>query len=280
MWERLNTLLTKSRKIAIAAIDHRGALKEILHPVDPTMTTDEEIMEWKKLMVELCRDKVSGLLIDPTYGAELLDITAKCGWLLSIEKTGYRGGKEARATDLIENWSVAKMKQAGAAGVKMLLYYDPENIDLAKKQKALAIKVSEECKRERMVFLLEPLSYKVEGSREKEVLTIARDLADVEVDIWKYEYPGSEWACEELSHILSSPWVLLSAGADYETYKQQLTIACRAGAAGMAVGRAVWQEMGQYEARERERYLREHVGTRLDELNIIVEKYGKSVEIN
>jgi len=274
---RLQQLLLPNGKIAIAALDHRGSLKENLHPENPEATTDQEIMSWKKRMISLYKDRVSGLLVDPIFGKSLIDITIKPGWMLSMEKTGYRGGKEARVTEILEDWNVAKAKEMGACSVKLLLYYDPDNQELAKKQKEIAIKLSEECEREGMVYLLEPLTYRVEGSREEEVLRMVDELSDVPVDIYKSEYPGTKRACEEVSKRIKSPWVLLSAGMEYSQYKVALETACQSGASGFAVGRALWQEFGQYEGEEREKYFREVASPRMDELLQIVGTYGKSV---
>lgn len=276
---RLQQLLLDNGKIAIAALDHRGSLKENLHPENPEATTDQEILTWKRRMIDLYKDRVSGLLVDPIFGKQVIDTTMRPGWMLSMEKTGYRGGKEARITEILEDWSVAMAKEMGACSVKLLLYYDPDNSELAKQQKEIAIKLSEECAREGMVYLLEPLTYRVEGSREEEVLRMVDELADVSVDIYKSEYPGTRRACEEISKRIKSPWVLLSAGMEYSQYKMALTVACESGASGFAVGRALWQEFGQYEGEAREKYFREVASPRMDELLQIVEKYGKKVEI-
>ncbi|GAB4026420.1 MAG: tagatose 1,6-diphosphate aldolase [Candidatus Microgenomates bacterium] len=276
---RLKQLLLPSGKIAIAALDHRGSLKDNLHPENPEVTTDQEILAWKRRMIDLYKDRASGLLIDPIYGKNLIDTTMKPGWMLSMEKTGYRGGKEARVTEILENWSVAQAKEMGACSVKLLLYYDPENIELAKKQKEISLKISQDCEREGMVFLLEPLSYLVEGSREDEVIRMVKDLADIPFDIYKSEYPGTRRACEEISRMIKAPWVLLSAGMEYSQYCEALRVACESGASGFAVGRALWQEFGQYEGEARERYFCEVASPRMDELLEIVEKYGKEVEI-
>lgn len=277
--ERLKKLLLPSGGIAIAALDHRGSLKVNLHPEDPESTTDGEIMAWKKRMIELYKDRVSGLLIDPIYGKKLVDTTLSPGWMMSMEKTGYRGGKEARVTEILEDWSVTRAKELGAVAVKLLLYYDPENTELARQQKATALKLSEECKREGMVYLLEPLSYLIEGKREDEVLRIVSELADVPVDIYKSEYPGTRRACEEISRIVRAPWVLLSAGMEYSQYKEALIVACQSGASGFAVGRALWQEFGNYEGEARERFFKEVASVRMNELIQIVEKYAKKVKI-
>ena len=273
----LSKLLTKSRKITISALDHRGSLQRSLHPNNPQSTTSGEMLEWKKSMVNLYKDMVSGILIDPIYGKKIIDTSFDCGWMLSMEKTGYRGGKQARITEIHDNWSVAQARQMGASGVKMLLYYDPENKELAKKQKELARKISRECANEGMVFLLEPLSYRIEGSREKEVLNTVKDLCHLDVDIWKFEYPGTEHACLEISKMINSPWVLLSAGMRYAQYRESLEVACRSGASGFAVGRAVWQELENYEGEKRNRFLQIESVSRMRELVKIVEQYGASV---
>lgn len=266
----LAKLINEQGKITIAALDHRGSLKASLNPANPEVVTDEEIMAWKKRMVELYKTLVSGILIDPIYGKGIVNPSDPWGWMLSMEKTGYRGGKQARVTEILPDWSVAKAREMGACSVKLLLYYDPENKELAKKQKELAQKLGEECEREGMVYLLEPLSYKVEGKREEEVVRIAEDLQDVSVDIWKFEYPGTEAGCKRITEIVAKPWVLLSAGTTYEQYREELRVAMSAGAQGFAVGRAVWQEFGEYLGEAREQYLTEVALPRMQELVRIV----------
>lgn len=257
--------------IKIAAIDHRGSLKESMHPDNPEKTTDQEIINWKKRLIELYKDYVSVILIDPIYGTKLLDTSAPCSWMMSMEKTGYRGGKEARVTELLPKWSVVQAKKAGAVAVKLLLYFDPENKSLAEKQKETALKLAEECQKEGMIYLLEPLSYLVEGSREKEVLSIAEALKEIPVSIWKFEYPGTYEACKKITKMMNKPWVLLSAGMKYDQYKEALRIAMSAGASGFAVGRALWQEFGEYHGEEREKYFVEVALPRMIELGSIVD---------
>ena len=270
--DRLAKLRNSYGKITIAAMDHRGSLKESLHPDNPDSTSDGEIREWKARLVELYRSEVAGLLIDPIYGKALIAANPELGWMLSMEKTGYRGGKEARETEILPDWSVAKAKEMGACSVKLLLYYDPKNIELAKKQRLIAEQIAAECKAQEMVFLLEPLSYRHEGDRESEVLAIARELKDLDVDIFKFEYPGSPKACEQITAMLKVPWVLLSAGMEYKKYREALRIAMESGASGFAVGRAVWQEFGEYQGEERERYFRDIALLRMRELVEIVNK--------
>lgn len=260
--------------ITIAALDHRGSLKESLHPDNPESTTEQEIMDWKKRMVDLYRDDVAAVLLDPIYGKTIVQADPNRGWMLSMEKTGYRGDKQARVTDILPDWSVKQAREMGACAVKLLLYYDPENVELAKQQRKVAMKVAEECQREEIVFLLEPLSYKIETDGASEVLRIAEDLKDLPVDIFKFEYPGTREACEKITRMIKVPWVLLSAGMEYKKYKEALKVAMESGARGFAVGRAVWQEFGDYQGEERERYFKNIALMRMRELVEIVNQHA------
>jgi tagatose-1,6-bisphosphate aldolase len=85
------------------------------------------------------------------------------------------------------------------------------------------------------------------------------------VDVLKAEFPldvaaqpdERDWAtaCEELSRASAVPWVLLSASVAYDTYLRQVAVACRAGASGVAVGRAVWKEAPALAGEARQAFL-------------------------
>ena len=62
-------------------------------------------------------------------------------------------------------------------------------------------------------------------------------------------------ACQEISAASVTPWILLSAAVNYETFLKQVIVACNAGASGIAVGRAVWQEAINLTRAERVEFL-------------------------
>jgi tagatose-1,6-bisphosphate aldolase len=119
--------------------------------------------------------------------------------------------------------------------------------------------------------MLEPLSYplgenKKLTSEEKRYVVVetARRLTPLNVDILKAEFPlditdsdETRWmeACKEISAASITPWILLSAAVDYETFVRQVTVACNAGASGIAVGRAVWKEAVMLNGNERMKFL-------------------------
>jgi tagatose 1,6-diphosphate aldolase len=96
------------------------------------------------------------------------------------------------------------------------------------------------------------------------VIETAKRLTPLNIDILKAEFPldvnnkdESRWvkACKEISAASVTPWILLSAAVEYETFVRQVGVACTAGASGIAVGRAVWQEAVMLNGVERIKFL-------------------------
>ncbi|MDH4291179.1 MAG: tagatose-bisphosphate aldolase, partial [Dehalococcoidia bacterium] len=82
--------------------------------------------------------------------------------------------------------------------------------------------------------------------------------------------------CQELNQASRLPWVLLSAGVDFDSFKKQVEIACKAGASGFLAGRALWQEGAQIPSREeRMSFFQNMAAPRLKELVEIADSHGK-----
>jgi tagatose 1,6-diphosphate aldolase len=64
----------------------------------------------------------NAILLDPEWGLSASKRRAKnAGLLLAYEKSGYDKTSPGRLPDLIEHWSVRRLKETGANCVKMLL---------------------------------------------------------------------------------------------------------------------------------------------------------------
>lgn len=87
----------------------------------------------------------------------------------------------------------------------------------------------------------------------------------------------SRWgeACAELSSASRAPWVLLSAGVDFATYLRQVAVAYRAGASGVAAGRAVWKEAAALTGPARESFLRTTAGERMARLTALCDALAR-----
>lgn len=196
--------------LTIAAIDHRQSLKKLLHPDNPERASFEEIVTVKKKLAQALADEVGYILIDPVYGKWIVNQPMKARLLFCLEESGVEG-----ETKLIPNWGVKQAKELGAAGVKLLIKDSQQDIDLAKK-------IRQDCREEGIIFLLETLSREIDKFKT------------IEADIYKLKYIPED---------LSAPWVLLSAGMEFKAYKSALAVAGKKGCSGMAVGRALWQDL-------------------------------------
>jgi len=87
----------------------------------------------------------------------------------------------------------------------------------------------------------------------------------------------SKWmdACREISSASRAPWILLSAAVDYDTFVRQVTVACNAGASGIAVGRAVWKEAIAMSGMERSEFLHKVARPRISRLTSLCHALAK-----
>jgi tagatose 1,6-diphosphate aldolase len=239
-------------------------------------------------------------LLDPIYGAGQAIasglLPGQTGLLVSAEKTGYSGTGTARITELLPDWSVKKIKQMGASAVKLLLYFRVDLKEVALKQLDLVDKVARQCIEEDIPLLVELVSYPtkeekdntVEYSRKKPGLVIeaARKLTALPIDILKSEFPADidyekdeaklKSYCQELSRVSQLPWVLLSAGVDFERFRKEVEIACKAGASGFMAGRALWQEAAHISPRDqRIDFFKSQTVSRLKELTLMADKWSQ-----
>ncbi len=150
--------------IAAAAMDQRGSLKKALG----ANAGDKELEEFKVAVSEILTPHASAILLDPEWGLPAAKKRAKnAGLLLAYEKTGYDKTGPGRLGDLLDHWSVQRLKQAGADCTKILLYYSPlDSKDINDKKHAWVERIGDECRANDIAFFLELVGYE-EGADEK-----------------------------------------------------------------------------------------------------------------
>src|SRR5215813_1391829 len=100
--------------IAAAAMDQRGSLKKSLEKEKGGSITDRDMEEFKELVTAVLTEHASAILLDPEWGLPAARKRAKgSGLLLAYEKTGYDKTGPGRLPDLLDNWSVRRLKEAG-----------------------------------------------------------------------------------------------------------------------------------------------------------------------
>jgi tagatose 1,6-diphosphate aldolase len=276
-WRGLQQCSTPRGTLAIMALDHRGNLRQAINPAAPDSVSPAEMSLFKQQVVAALSPVCSAVLLDPEFGAAQCLVSGalpgQVGLLVAVEASGYTGDPLARQSRILPGWSVAKAKRLGASAVKLLVYYHPD-APTAGEIEALVRQTAHECALADLPFFLEPLSYSLNpadkslsgAERRRVVIETARRLTPLGADVLKAEFPldaravpdESSWAeaCASLTAASVAPWILLSASVDFATFLRQVDVACRAGAAGVAVGRAVWREAPALSAEARLAFLR------------------------
>lgn len=255
-YRALQRASSASSHFEILAIDHQDALRRALNPDSPMSVTAEELVSIKAQVVSSAWDQVSGVLLDPLYGAAQLiahGLPKELGLLAELEKADYNMEPLPLAVEIRPGWSVDKIKRMGADGVKLFYYYDPDNAELSATQDATLSAAVADCQRYDIPLYAEPIMITEDAAQRPDKLIRAAQRAEaLGADVLKLEFPvdvaydpdPQHWqsACEALTQSISVPWVLLSAGVRFDVFAQQLEVACAAGASGFIVGRAVWDD--------------------------------------
>ncbi len=275
---------------SVLAIDHQDSLRRALNPQSPNSITDKDMVTFKSQVVTALWDEVSGVLLDPVYGAPQIieqGLPNQVGLLAELEKADYDMEPLPLAVDIRPQWSVGKIKRMGADGVKLFYYYDPDNPDLCQQQDATIAQAVADCSAYDIPLYAEPIvTDTTPDDRQRKVIESAVKSDQLGVDILKLEFPidihanpdHGRWqdACEVLTKAVQAPWVLLSAGVDFEVFCQQVEIACKAGASGFIVGRAVWGDACTLPIEERQHWLATIGQQRLKRLHDIATKHATS----
>jgi tagatose 1,6-diphosphate aldolase len=284
------------KTIAVLALDHRNNLRNAMNPQAPNQVTDLAMTAFKQAVVTEVAPQATAVLLDPEVGGSQCiasgALSGQVGLIMAVEATGYTGDPTARQSRILPGWSIAKVRRMGANAVKLLVYYHPDS-PTAGEQESFVRQVAIECRKQDVPLFLEPLSYSLNpeakklapAERRRVVIETARRLVVPGVDILKAEFPldvSAEtnervWAeaCAELSETCPAPWVLLSASVPYETFLRQVTVACQAGASGVAVGRAVWQEAPLLRGAELSSFLRDVAKPRMAGVMALCRELGR-----
>lgn len=292
-WQGLKATATEGEIFTILAFDQRGSYEKML-PKDATYTAAVQI---KTEVIRALTPYASAVLLDPLYGLEaMLNRSRNSGLLISLEESGYTGDSTYRGIEFNAQWTVEKIKLAGASAVKLLAYYHPDSGALAEEIEGVIASVIAECRKYDIPLFLEPVTYSLKTevsknsaafaeTRPAAVLETARRLARLKPDVLKMEFPvdtafnsnRDEWkaSCEAISEASDVPWVLLSAGVNFEEFEPQVQIACQSGASGFLAGRAIWKEAIPMPVLERKQFIETVAVERMKKLADLASQYAR-----
>jgi tagatose 1,6-diphosphate aldolase len=287
---RLQRCSSETGALVILSIDHRSSLRRLLKASGIDPTDDDHLTSFKEVVVKTLGAEVSGILLDPQYGAGHLiaksSLPKETGLILALEASGYSGSKDNRISQVLAGWSVSKAARLGADGVRLLVYYHPE-ADSAPSIESMVDSVAQECQTMDLPLFLAALPYSNDPKtailspiqHREIILETARILTAIQgVDVYMSEFPAkvrtdpdpAEWnsACAELTEASRVPWLLISSAVDFDLFLRMSEMACRQGASGAAAGRAAWQEAAALEGDKQRSYLNKTCRSRLSQLTM------------
>ncbi|TAN10987.1 MAG: tagatose 1,6-diphosphate aldolase [Rhizobiaceae bacterium] len=276
----LARLVNDSGHFTMVALDQRPPLFAAIakaRGIAPGEVTFQDMLKAKRLLVEALAEDASSMLFDPNFAvpAAIDVLPRKTGLIMTLEDHRVEETPEGRKSRAIDNWSVGKIRQIGADGVKVLAWYRPDAGNGVKEhQKAFVRSVGEDCRRHDIPFILELLVYPFAGSekhtadyvespdkRADLVVGSVREFARPEygVDLFKLETPlpsaslpapDNSAAAREVARQFEAigaicreagvPWVMLSGGAAPDQFERVLSYSYAAGAQGFLAGRTIW----------------------------------------
>jgi len=264
--------------IAAAAMDQRGSLQKSLAKERGAAADAHDLEVFKSLVTEVLTKHASAILLDPEFGLPAAQHRNGKGLLLAYEKTGYDSATAGRLPDLLDLWSVRRIKEAGADCVKILLYYTPfEKPRINDLKHAWIERIGAECRAYDIPFFLEFVGYDADGGDEKSVAYARKKPSIVAgamtefskpeygVDVLKVEVPivmehvegtksfkgeSAYTRAEALQHfrdaaaVTEKPFIYLSAGVSNPVFIETLELAGESGVAfnGVLCGRATWKD--------------------------------------
>jgi tagatose 1,6-diphosphate aldolase len=265
--------------IAAAAMDQRGSLKKSLAKEKGVAELpDSALIEFKELVTEVLTQHATAILLDPEFGLPAAKKRHGKGLLLAYEKTGYDSNTPGRLPDLLDLWSVRRLKEAGADCIKVLLYYTPyEKSHVNDLKQAWIERIGDECLAHDIPFFLEFVGYDVHGEDEKGLGYAKRKpeivsgsmaefgKARYNVDVLKVEVPvqmefvagtkafkgeSAYTRAQALDHFRDAasathkPFIYLSAGVSNPVFIETLELAAESGTSfnGVLCGRATWKD--------------------------------------
>jgi tagatose 1,6-diphosphate aldolase len=297
--------------LTMVATDQNSSMIKMMKEATKREPTYAEITDAKVMLSRALAPHCSGLLVDGKYGywstVAAFAVPPGTGLLIRVEVSGGEKNAAGAPIGAVEpGWGVAKIKRCGADAVKLLAQFEPAEWDSAERNFEFTRQMYEQCAEHDILFLLEPLhfAYKVDGveeSKEKVAGRKAKTVIDTAhylsryCDVYKAEFPGTFGVetdaqladnLKRLNDACVKPWVLLSAGVDYDKYKKQVEMAMKAGASGVLGGRAFWKEFFTHPSpADRQKFAETECVRRVQETDAIVKtgtpwfaRYGLTTE--
>ncbi len=204
----------------------------------------------------------TAIMLDEELGRLALEAGAVPAWIgliMPLEAQGYESVGEHPTTTLLDDFSPSDALRYGADACKLLLPYRVDDAGSAACQARLVTTTAAACHELGLPLVIEPVVYRRPGETAgayaaaytRLVLGAVGKLEPLGADLLKLPFPvldrgattesAALEACRALAEVCAeTPWVILGAAVETDTFVEQIRLAGTAGASGFLAGRGIW----------------------------------------
>jgi len=265
----LARISTPDGAIFVVAADQRNSMRALMDE-DASRVTAADLYAAKADIASILGEAAPGILFDSEVSLPgVIDdgsLPVRCAAVAGLDASGYDTDGDLRRTRFVEGMDPGKARRMGADVVKMLDYVraDREGPESFVGRRLRDLQAA--CDDEGILLIAEFLTYRLPEESEDDYRARFPELvagaaafgAACGAKLLKIPYPGSAAGCARVTSAADGvPWAVLSAGAGFEKYLEQVRTARENGAAGAVGGRAIWKDAVPLDQTERRRLLRE-----------------------
>jgi sulfofructosephosphate aldolase len=271
----------------MVALDQRGSLRTLFEEAGVTPAPDELVSDFKHDAAAILAEHASAVLLDVELGRRGIEAAGtwpdSCALIVAGDVLTQKPGEPPSEADLDPDLDAAAARTAGAAALKLLLYWrGAENADRCQET---ATRFLDICRAHGLLGVVEGVVRPPSGggswNREAALVDAAGAFGACRPDIYKAEVPlygeasagELRAAAERVTETVGGPWVVLSNGVPRERFEDAVKACCQGGASGFLAGRAVWSDTvggGDHAARLRAVSL-----PRLERLAAVVDEHAR-----
>ena len=250
----------ESGGLAVVAMDPREALRALLADAGRDGTGDAALLELQLEVVRTLGPAASGLQVDRDFGfAEVRDqdlLPSSTGVVLTTEELVQRPAYPVEDFDLD---AVVRSPDLDLTGVTALRLQVMWRRDDRRGQRVELVRRFAEAAATRNVLsvveaVVRPTDDELDDgtwNTEAAVREAATELSVVGQSLYVVPVPRGggpsgltlDEECLLLGESIAGPWAVLSPSGPFDDVADAVTAACRAGASGFLVGRALWAEI-------------------------------------
>lgn len=252
----LAALTRPSGAFAMVAIDQREALRGMIEQATGASAEDQAVTDFKVEATRVLSPYASGVLLDVPFAVRPVlaagALAEGCGLIVAVDELLGPRGVGTEDTRLDDSISAAEMTRLGAAALKFLLIWRPDENPTQRRELVTAfLERAHSAGLPGIVeVVVKPPRNGTDFDREDAVLSAAREVAGLHPDLYKAEVPlhgrgdleQVRDRCRALTAAVPCPWVVLSSGVTAEDFPTAVRAACAGGASGFLAGRAVWAD--------------------------------------